>query len=222
MKTSTKGFGLIEGLVVVVALGLLVLGGMWIMDKNADINSNSQQTTITKEPEQPVDTEQPTEQPEGIDTSRWTVFDGVAYTLKVPDGWNLQYNLHDSLGLFDLNDSLEYTPGTPATLSEVNLGRDGYFEVFILPTTNPVACTQFEELVDNNLSFGGNEAVRCSGDGTGTAMQQSSYEAYKISNPNGGSIEARFATMTQDGSVAIMTEERVELIYAMLGTIQFK
>lgn len=75
MKSSNKGFGIIEGLLVIIVPSLLALGGLWIMNKNADTSSNSQQTTTTEEPEQPVDTEQPAEQPEGIDTSGWTVFD---------------------------------------------------------------------------------------------------------------------------------------------------
>ena len=217
MKPSNKGFGVIEGLIVVIALGLLVLGGMWIMSRNDDTNSNSQQTTTTKEPKQPVDTEQPAEQPEGIDTSGWTVFDNEAYSIRIPDGWGVA-GVGKTLvaGTFP-----EYRPGVPGEITEPMGLVNGRFEVLIAHKQEAIGCNDDSSLDESDLTFAGYKSIKCKGVRNLWDEIIYPFQTYEISNSQDSTIEAQFAESTEDGTL-LLTAENTELIEAMLNTIQFK
>lgn len=219
MNSSVKGFGVIEGLFVVVVLGLLVLGGIWMINKNDDTDSNLQQTTMTEEPEQQIDTEQPTEQPEAINTSDWTIVDTKTYTMRLPDGWEF---LHDTsrgtVASLVTTESglLEYEPGVPAIILDLQEARDGYIEAFFSLRDDAATCSTSETVIDANISINGNSGVKCISSDTYKS------ESYKITNANGGHLQLGFATLAPDGIAQADTPERTELIEAMIGTLEFK
>ena len=217
MDSSVKSFGIIEGLFVVVVLGLLVLGGMWIMNKNDDTNSNSQQTTVIEEPDQPIDTGQPTEQPEGIDTSEWTVFDNDVYSIRIPDGWNVT----TIVSAFVSDGDQQYQPGVPAKMASSSGLAGGRYDVNVGHRSGGATCGSGENVIESSLTFLGQSAVRCSGTRPSTTSDYP-VEIYKVASPSGTNLEATFATHSEDGTTLLLTPERIEVIEAMLNTIQFK
>jgi hypothetical protein len=106
--TNQKGFSLPIAFVTVVVVAGLAFAGWYVWKKNQknDINktnSNSQSNQSKNE-----------EEPHEEDTWQPVTTQGKAFSMRVPDGWELTNFPNDFLGSM----STVHKPGTPATIKE--------------------------------------------------------------------------------------------------------
>lgn len=117
-KLNQKGFGLIEGLLIVIAITLIGFTGyyVWNSHKNDDAPVITQQKTSTS-----VKTKV-----EKDETADWLLYQAPSgnYKLRLPDGWKFQrYQEDDSIIATNSSDT-NYTKGVLATVSRIEFGRD--------------------------------------------------------------------------------------------------
>ena len=93
-------------------------------------------------------------------------------------------------------------------------------------TTYPdeIECNEGTTLEKDSLQLGGYDAIICNGTREIRRATVTTYpvRTYEIANPAGESVQADFATHSEDGTTSLLTPERIEVIEAMLNTIQFK
>ncbi len=117
---NTKGFTLIEGLLILVIAG--VLGGtgwyVWHHHKKTTIPSSS--TTSPTSASSTQSTTSATPDP----TANWTLFTSQdGFSIRIPDGWQLINNNGELISPVD-SSSLTYKAGTAATITKQTLGDD--------------------------------------------------------------------------------------------------
>lgn len=125
------GFGTVEIVLVVVALAVLGAGG-WLVYKNQKKTTPPDtSTTATNTPTTKPTTNTPDP------TANWKKVDSIggAYSIKVPDGWELTNYPGNTLN----GDSISYSAGTPAkitTESNPYAGDQRRFNVSFAEKTN--------------------------------------------------------------------------------------
>lgn len=133
MHKNEKGFGVVEVMLVVVIVALIGVVG-WLVYKghhqatiNTSTTSSEKPSTITKTstntPTQPVNS-----------TASWYLYTspGNSYTMRIPDGWNLEQNGTNSDAEFDplllysgSGNTLAIKQGTPGIVTpQPGVGRD--------------------------------------------------------------------------------------------------
>jgi hypothetical protein len=128
-NTNNKGFTLVEVLlltVVLILVGGLVYLGFKQVNKQSETSTSSTTATTTKTT--PVKDE----------TADWFTYtpDSKAYSIRIPDGWQLHYLTDDNGGTGDPyswdGKELSYKAGTKATIIQDIGGRDGSYFPFVL------------------------------------------------------------------------------------------
>lgn len=120
-KLNQSGFGLVDGLLIAIVVLLVGFIGYYVYSNNQEnakpevTVSKSAVKTVNKKPATTVD-----------ETASWLLYQAPssAYSLRLPDGWKFQrYMKGDSITAFNASDTV-YVKGQPATISEVEFGRD--------------------------------------------------------------------------------------------------
>lgn len=109
LKSNQQGFGIVEIVAVILVLVLLGTGG-WVVYKHNKKSASASTTTTTKA------TNTGHEQTTTTDpTARWKKVDSIggAYSIRIPDGWELANYPDNTLH----GDGLTYSKGTPATIT---------------------------------------------------------------------------------------------------------
>ena len=126
---KNKGFTLVEVLlltIVLILVGGLVYLGFKQVNKQSETSTSS--TTATTTETTPVKDE----------TADWFTYapDSKAYSIRIPDGWQLHYLTDDNGGTGDPyswdGKELSYKAGTKATIIQDTGGRDGSYIPFVL------------------------------------------------------------------------------------------
>jgi hypothetical protein len=107
IKNNQLGFGTVEIILVVIVLVLLGAGG-WIIYKNQKKATPPATSTTTTNTTNPTTT---TTDP----TASWTKVDSIggAYSIRVPDGWELTNYPDNTLN----GDSISFSAGKPAVIT---------------------------------------------------------------------------------------------------------
>lgn len=129
LSKNTHGFAVVEGLLILVIVGILGGVGWYVYDaqkkSNASLDKAGDTSLTTKFPKK--DEQKPAEQPTD-ETKDWTKveFKKIKYYVLIPDGWSLK-NIYDtenepspyeSYFTFDKADII-YKAGTRAKITEV-------------------------------------------------------------------------------------------------------
>lgn len=136
MKGHHQGFGVVEALLILVIVG--ILGGVgWFV-----YHSNKKPTRVISDTA-PVQSETPktadkTVVPAKDETDDWLLYEspGKEYKIRLADGWNIsRTGTTDFIYAWAITD-LKLKPGVPATVTQVDGGRDGSSMAFslIIPT----------------------------------------------------------------------------------------
>jgi len=120
MRKSQQGFTVVEGLLIVLILSVLGFAGYYVMtqnkkDKTADATSTIEKSKDSSTPASSVKDE----------TEDWYEYQPAnkEYTIKLPDGWELQYG-ENTTSLYGFSyESITYVAGEKAKVTLVG-GRD--------------------------------------------------------------------------------------------------
>jgi hypothetical protein len=132
VKNNQSGFGAVELVLVVIVLVMLSAGGWFIYQKLATRSSTSPTsttTTTTNNTNQTTTTTDP--------TTTWKRVDSIggAYSIKVPDGWELT-NYPDNVLM---GDSITFSPGKPAIITTARSAYAGDQKRFTVGFTDKTA-----------------------------------------------------------------------------------
>lgn len=120
-KLNNQGFGLVGILVVVVVAVLVGFSGWYVWQKNHDDKKTSN-TSSTSKTDTSKNLHTPTTED---DTASWTSIttQGGAFTMRVPDGWQMVKYPGDFIG----SGKITYSKGVPAAImsSDTEYAGDG-------------------------------------------------------------------------------------------------
>lgn len=116
MPKNQNGFGLIEGLLVVIAITLIGFTGFYVYNANKNANKSlNQDSSTVLAPEK--------KQAEGLESDSWKLVESSnkAFKIRVADGWKLNNDSQTDLiwSSFELDSSdLVYKKGQPAVITK--------------------------------------------------------------------------------------------------------
>jgi type II secretory pathway pseudopilin PulG len=128
MNKTQRGFAVVEGLLVLVIIGILA-GAGWYVVKSKKITEDSLNKTSSAQVNIPAKKTVTRDE-----SSSWYLYEspGKEYKIRLADGWKLQrYSTSDNIYAWS-NSDISYKKGTTATVEQIEGGRDGGNVAFTL------------------------------------------------------------------------------------------
>jgi hypothetical protein len=133
LKKNNHGFGAIEGLLILVIVGIIGFTGWFVWDAKRNSEQSPINTTVAANSNAVAKTNE--KLPANSDvTAKWFKYsspDGI-YTIKLPDGWNL-VSYHGDSNPYAMGQSeLTYTQGKAATVTSTDFAGDNIQDAFAM------------------------------------------------------------------------------------------
>jgi hypothetical protein len=133
-QPNQAGFAAIEALLIVVILAIIGGTGYFVWHARQSTNDSLDKAAQSTQVVETKKSTNPTKSSSSDETSQWYLYEAPskAYTVRLADGWKLHRYLQDnSIYTFDSAD-LSPKPGTKATITQTDGGRDGSAVGFFL------------------------------------------------------------------------------------------
>ncbi|MDB5163620.1 MAG: hypothetical protein JWS12_237 [Candidatus Saccharibacteria bacterium] len=119
-KLNSRGFSAVEGLLILVIVGIIGFVGWYVYKSNKDANkslSNASQSTISSQTSTKK-SETKTAAPEKKVSDSWLEYKAPHYSIRFADGWTITKKQESNDSFFAKNDDIKYKAGQKAVVKE--------------------------------------------------------------------------------------------------------